>query len=77
MTLFTKPQCQRCDWVKDNLNLEGVQIHELNDNNPGALGLLAWFEGVQLAETTLPILVLDNGTKVTLVKEMTHILGRK
>jgi glutaredoxin len=77
MTLFTKPDCQKCTYVKANLNLEGVQIHELNDTNPDALGQLAWFEAVTLAETTLPILVLDNGDKVTLVKDMTHILGRK
>jgi hypothetical protein len=62
--LFTKDGCDKCQWVKDNCNLSLVDITEL-DGSVESLVELAWYECVSLAETDLPILVLDDYTKVT------------
>jgi hypothetical protein len=42
----------------------GITVEEL-DGNPGALAILAWFELVEAAEKSLPILVLGDGTILT------------
>jgi glutaredoxin len=79
VTLFTKPNCKKCDWLKQEVDLdkvEGLEIHEL-DGNVDALAELAWYELVSAAETTLPILVLDDGSSVTGVVKIKKILKGK
>lgn len=65
-TLFTKPLCSACQDIKQGFDLKalGIEVEEL-DNNPDALALLAWHECVELAEKSLPILVLCDGTILT------------
>lgn len=67
MTLFTKPDCKKCDYIKDVVDLEllGVNVEELTIDNIEALAHLAWHELVSMAETTLPILVLDDSSYIT------------
>jgi hypothetical protein len=70
--LFTKPGCTKCDWIKAHCDLTGIEIQELTDNNAEALGLLAYYECVTLAEKALPILVLGEDEIVSdfaLIKE--------
>ncbi len=68
MTLFTKPGCEKCDYIKDRFNLGemGVALEVLGPDNAEALAHLAWHELVDVAERELPILVLD---------DMSHIAG--
>ena len=67
MTLFTKEGCEKCEYVKNNVNLGklGVKVEVLNQDNPDSLAHLAWHELVSLAETQLPILVLDDSSFMT------------
>lgn len=67
MTLFTKENCGKCDYVKQQVDLErlGVQVEVLGPENPDALAHLAWHGLVTVAEKRLPILVLDDMTHVT------------
>ena len=67
MTLFTKPNCKKCDYIKEavDLNEKGVNIEELSPSNVDSLAHLAWHELVQTAETSLPILVLDDCSSIT------------
>jgi len=68
MTLFTKENCGKCDYVKEHVDLSslGVKIETLGSDNPDALAHLAWHGLVSVAEKSLPILVLD---------DMSHIAG--
>ncbi|MFH1035725.1 MAG: hypothetical protein V1806_14550 [Pseudomonadota bacterium] len=68
MTLFTKPGCEKCDYIKGKFDLEalGIKTDVLGPDNPDALAHLAWHELVDVAERELPILVLD---------DMSHIAG--
>ncbi len=67
MTLFTKPDCKKCDYIKEAVDLKevGVNIEELSPNNVESLAHLAWHELVATAEVSLPILVLDDCTSIT------------
>ena len=67
MTLFTKPNCDKCTYVKSKFDLEalGVRIDDLSADNADALAHLAWHELVEVAEKELPILVLDDSTHIT------------
>jgi hypothetical protein len=67
MTLFTKQGCEKCEYVKKSLNLEklGVKVEVLSPDNPDSLAHLAWHELVKVAETQLPILVLDDSSSMT------------
>jgi glutaredoxin len=67
MTLFTKKNCGKCEYVKDHVDLKqaGVTVKVLSNENYEALAELAWHELVTVAETTMPILVLDNDTSIT------------
>jgi hypothetical protein len=62
MTLFTKMDCQKCHYIKNQFNLEALGIREevLGEENPDALAHLAWHELVEAAQKELPILVLDD-----------------
>ncbi|MBI5524431.1 MAG: hypothetical protein HY910_17540 [Desulfarculus sp.] len=68
MTLFTKPGCEKCHYITDKFDLEGMGIKQdvLAPDNADALAHLAWHELVDVAERELPILVLD---------DMSHISG--
>lgn len=68
MTLFTKPGCEKCDYIKDKFDLDklGIKQDVLGPENADALAHLAWHELVDVAERELPILVLD---------DMSHIAG--
>lgn len=67
MTLFTKEGCEKCDFVKKGLDLKklGVKVEVLGPDNPDSLAHLAWHELVGVAQTQLPILVLDDSTALT------------
>ena len=67
MTLFTKEGCEKCEYVKNHVDLErlGVRVEVLSPDNPESLAHLAWHELVTLAETQLPILVLDDNSTLT------------
>ena len=67
MTLFTKPDCGKCDYVKRHVDLDllGVHIEVLGPDNAEALAHLAWHGLVGVAEKSLPILVLDDLTHLT------------
>ena len=67
MTLFTKGDCRKCDYLKGKIDLAalGVQVEELGPENADALAHLAWHELVTVAEKQLPILVLDDSSYLT------------
>lgn len=67
MTLFTKQDCGKCDYVKAQVDLPrlGVAIEVLGPENADALAHLAWHGLVDVAERALPILVLDDMTHIT------------
>ncbi len=66
MTLFTKTGCEKCEYVKKNVDLKALGVVEevLGPDNPDSLAHLAWHELVSVAETQLPILVLDDSTPI-------------
>ncbi|MDW7710426.1 MAG: hypothetical protein SCH98_08120 [Deferrisomatales bacterium] len=67
MTLFTKEDCGKCDYVKQHVDLPGlgVAVEVLGPDNADALAHLAWHGLVSVAERALPILVLDDMTHIT------------
>ena len=67
MTLFTKVGCEKCEYVKKTVDLKKLGIAEeiLGPDNPDSLAHLAWHELVAVAETQLPILVLDDSSSIT------------
>ena len=67
MTLFTKIGCEKCAYVKKSVDLKKLGIREevLGPDNPDSLAHLAWHELVAVAETQLPILVLDDSSSIT------------
>ncbi len=66
MTLFTKENCEKCDYVKKNFDLGtmGVDIEVLGPENSEALAHLAWHGLVNVAEKMLPILVLEDSSHI-------------
>ena len=64
MKLFTKPGCEKCDWVKANLP-EGVNVATHDILTAEGLAELAFHELVSIAEKQLPILRLRGGEIVT------------
>ena len=67
MTLFTKDGCEKCEYVKKSVDLKrlGVRVEILSPDNAESLAHLAWHELVSVAETQLPILVLDDNSTLT------------
>ena len=67
MTLFRKPDCKKCDYIKEAVDLKkiGVNIEELTPYSIESLAHLAWHELVSTSEVTLPILVLDDSSTIT------------
>ena len=64
MKLFTKPGCEKCDWVKANLP-EGVSVPTHDIQTAEGLAELAFCGLVATAEKQLPILRLRDGKIVT------------
>ena len=64
MELFTKPGCEKCDWVKANLPA-GVAVTTHDILTAEGLAELAYHELVAIAEKQLPILRLSDGQIVT------------
>ena len=61
MTLFTKSLCSACQKIQKEFDLKALGIDvEALDNNPGALAQLAWHELVEVAEKSLPILIVGD-----------------
>ena len=67
MILFTKDGCPKCKYVKRHVDLVQleVRISVLGPEDAEALADLAWYGLVAVAEKSLPILVLDDGTYLT------------
>ncbi len=66
--LFTKQGCEKCDWVKDKVDLAeraDVQVLSLDEDNSDALAMLAYYECVTLAEKKLPILISESNDVIT------------
>jgi hypothetical protein len=91
MILFTKPNCKKCDYIKetfspDKLKELGVTVYELKPSGDAlneqiksavALGLLAYWEGVKISEKQLPILIIETGDKlVTAIDIKNHLLKK-
>ena len=75
--LFTKDGCGKCDWVKNQIDLDGmpeVKIMQLDSENSEALALLAYYECVALSEKKLPILVSDQMEIITSVGDLKNYL---
>ena len=66
MTIFTKVGCEKCEYVKKSVDLKklGVKEEVLSPNNYESLALLAWHELVNVAQTQLPILILDDSSSL-------------
>jgi len=78
VTLFTKIGCEKCDYVKKTVDLKKLGISEevLSPDNPDSLAHLAWHELVSVAETQLPILVLDDSSSITgAIRIKNYLLG--
>jgi hypothetical protein len=67
MTLFTKSLCSACQEIKKEFDLDalGISVEEIGPDNPDALANLAWYELVETAEKSLPILVLSDSSAIT------------
>jgi hypothetical protein len=67
LTLFTKEGCEKCNFVKKSVDLKklGIKVEVLGPDNFDSLAHLAWHELVSVAQTQLPILVLDDSTSLT------------
>ena len=66
MTLFTKPDCSRCELLKEHFDLDAMEVHVeiLDTGDAGALAHLAWHGLVETARKSLPLLVLDDSSTV-------------
>ncbi|MEW6137173.1 MAG: hypothetical protein AB1733_03000 [Thermodesulfobacteriota bacterium] len=66
--LFTKQGCGKCDWIKKKIDLDhikDVRVMQLDEDDPEALAMLAYFECVTLSEKNLPILVSEENGIIT------------
>jgi len=77
MTLFTKSLCSACQKIKKEFDLKalGVELEELEPDNPDALAHLAWHELVETAEKSLPILVLNDSSAISDTGEIKSYLA--
>ena len=78
MTLFTKKDCGKCEYVKETVDLGALQVavEVLGPDNPDALAHLAWHGLVGTAEKRLPILVLDDMSHITGAIPIKKYLGK-
>ncbi len=63
MILFTKPNCEKCNFVKRDLPA-GMDVTTLDISTRDGLAELAFRGLVSVAERELPILVTDDGAHV-------------
>jgi hypothetical protein len=63
MILFTKPDCEKCEYVKRDLPA-GAAITTLDITTRDGLAELAFHGLVSVAEKELPILLQDDGGHV-------------
>lgn len=76
--LFTKPGCEKCVWVKERLSqemLESVTLLNLDGDNAHALGTLAYFSLVTIAEKHLPILLTNDLESVIDTNKIVELLS--
>jgi hypothetical protein len=64
MKLFTKPGCEKCEWVKKDLPA-GAKVSPVDIMTAEGLAELAYYELVGLAEKQLPILLTREGKVLT------------
>ena len=78
MTLFTKSLCSACQKIQKEFDLKalGVELEELEPDNPDALAHLAWHELVEVAEKSVPILVLNDSSAISDTGEIKSYLAR-
>ena len=78
MTLFTKDDCKLCDEIKNQFDLEAMDVTiEVLNNDAAALAHLAWHGLVETARKSLPILVLDDSSSVSQFDHITTHLSRR
>jgi len=80
LLLFTKEHCQKCEFLKEKINIEalGIQEIKLTSSDAHALGLAAYFDIVTLMEKPgLPILVTDNNSPISGVVNIKKYLREK
>ena len=66
MKLFTKPGCEKCDWVKDRMPEKASEtVNSFDILTAEGLAELAYNELVGVAEKQLPILLTREGKVVT------------
>lgn len=66
MKLFTKPGCEKCDWVKGQMPEEARErVDSFDIMTADGLAELAYHELVGIAEKKLPILLTREGKVVT------------
>jgi uncharacterized protein YaeQ len=66
--LFTKQGCGKCEWIKKKVDLasiKNVRVMQIDEEDPEALAMLAYFECVNLSEKSLPILVSEETGVIT------------
>lgn len=66
MTLFTKPDCRLCEQLKNTFDLAAMQVNieVLDSEDAGPLAHLAWHGLIETARRTIPILVMDDCSKI-------------
>jgi len=66
MKLFTKPGCEKCEWVKEKMPDDALgQVDFYDILTADGLAELAYCELVGVAEKQLPILLTREGKVVT------------
>lgn len=66
MKLFTKPGCEKCDWVKGQMTeADRNSVDAFDIMTAEGLAELAYHELVAIAEKQLPILLTKEGRIVT------------
>jgi hypothetical protein len=66
MKLFTKPGCEKCDWVKERMPEAALKrVDSYDIMTADGLAELAYCELVGVAEKQLPILLTRDGKVVT------------
>lgn len=78
--LFTKQGCGKCEWIKKKVDLasiKNVRVMQLDEEDPEALAMLAYFECVNLSEKSLPILVSEETGVITGAGHIRKFLVRR
>lgn len=78
--LFTKPNCSKCEWIKGKISFNPSTYHSLDlahldGNNADAMGTLAYYSLVTIAEKNLPILLTKDLEVVVDINRIAELLG--